>query len=75
MTDEAMNLSPSERAELVDRLINSLAPIEPDIEAAWTMEAEDRLRAYEAGEIKSTDGDEVLRRIQERKTSRLLERS
>jgi len=53
LLEEALALPPAERAELVDRLLISLAP-SPDlrIDELWAREAEDRLDAFERGEIK-----------------------
>ena len=68
VTGEAMTLPPAQRAELVERLLETLeGPLDERIEAAWAREAEERIRAYDAGEFKSTDGDEVLRRVLARK--------
>ena len=65
---EAMTLPPAQRAELVERLLETLeGPVDPGVEAAWAREAEERIRAYDAGEVGSTDGDEVLRRVLARK--------
>ena len=38
------------------------------IEKAWIKEAEDRLAAYERGEIKAVPGEQVLRRLRARIT-------
>ena len=35
-----------------------------EIDAAWSTEAEDRLRAYERGDIEALPADGVFRRIQ-----------
>lgn len=57
---EARKLSPSERLELVDDLLASLSEDDPDIDARWAKEAEDRLAAYRRGEIKAVPLQEVL---------------
>ncbi len=57
---EARKLSPTERLELVDDLLASLNDDDPDIDALWAKEAEDRLAAYRRGEIKAIPLQEVL---------------
>ena len=62
---EALSLPPMERAELVERLFASFDfPARPAIDAAWSAEAEDRLRAYERGDMNPMPADTVFRRIQ-----------
>ena len=64
---EALTLPETERAELADRLLESLeGPINREIEAAWASEAEDRVEAYRRGEISARPGDEVLAEIRQR---------
>lgn len=63
---EALSLPPMERAELVEQILASFDfPGRPAIDAAWGAEAEDRLRAYERGDMEPTPGDVVFRRIQQ----------
>jgi putative addiction module component (TIGR02574 family) len=57
---EALGLSPNERVGLVEELLKSLDEPDPNLDALWAKEAEDRLRAYRAGEIKSHSADEVF---------------
>lgn len=59
---EALNLSASERARLVEKLIVSL-DIEPDVEAAWTVEIERRHAEIERGAITLLPGAETLERL------------
>ncbi|HEY5047503.1 MAG TPA: addiction module protein [Rhizomicrobium sp.] len=47
----ATRLSPSERLKLVEQLLDSLDAPDPEMDRAWTTEAEDRLAAYRRGEI------------------------
>ena len=52
--EEALSLPPGERAELADRLLTSLDSSPGGrIDALWAAEAEDRLEAFERGEIKA----------------------
>lgn len=56
----ARKLSPAERAELVDQILDSLDASGTSTESEWTKEAEDRLSAYRRGEIRSLSLSEVL---------------
>jgi putative addiction module component (TIGR02574 family) len=49
---EAMKLSIEERAELADRLWASLEP-QADVDAAWAVEIERRVRQLETGEVET----------------------
>jgi putative addiction module component (TIGR02574 family) len=59
--NEALNLSASEKAKLIDLLWDSLS--EPEIkarESAWAAESERRVDAFEAGKLKARDASEVF---------------
>jgi len=53
---------PSDRAELIDKLLVSLDESDHEIEKQWAKEAEDRIDAYDQGKIKSISLDEVLKK-------------
>ena len=57
---QAQNLSPLERVELVETILQSLDPIAPEAERRWAAEAKDRWAAHERGELKARDLDEAL---------------
>lgn len=57
---EALTLKPSEKAELVDKLLSSLDKPDKEIDKLWAQEAEDRIDAYDRGEIKAVTLKEVL---------------
>lgn len=61
--EEALTLPPAERAQLAERLLESL-DISPDrkMDQLWAQEAEDRVDAFERGEIKSVSIREVFNR-------------
>ena len=62
---EAMALPPMDRAELVDQLLASFDfPARAEIDAAWSTEAEDRLRAYERGDMEALSAEAVFRWLQ-----------
>jgi putative addiction module component (TIGR02574 family) len=62
----ALKLPASERAVLADELLHSLDKTDPEIDALWAKEAEDRLAAYDRGEIDAIDADAVLAEMRER---------
>jgi hypothetical protein len=51
----AKDLSAEERVEVVEQLLNTLHAPDPEFDALWVQEAEDRLAAYRRGEIQATD--------------------
>ena len=57
---QALQLPPIDRAALVESLITSLDKPDPELDALWLKEAEDRMAAYRAGEIEAIDADEVF---------------
>ena len=62
--EEALALPPIERASLVEELLSSFDfPSREEVDALWAAEAEDRIDAYERGEMRSVPVDEVFARI------------
>ena len=61
---DAMALSPDARAELTERLIESLArDTSPEISEAQLAEVRRRIAEVESGEASLIPGDEVLARV------------
>lgn len=61
LKEEALKLSPFERAQLIDALWQSLDPADQaDIDTAWIEESKDRLDAYRQGGIEAVDGESAL---------------
>ena len=58
--DRALELPTVEKARIVDELLSSLNPPDEAIDALWREEVEDRIKAYNAGALKSVSLDEVL---------------
>ncbi len=59
---EIVQLNPTERAMLIDLLWESLDEARvKEIEAKWAAEAEDRIDAFERGELPAVDGPAALR--------------
>ena len=66
LTTEAMHLPVSSRAELAERLVESLDfSEEGEIQQAWTAEAIRRRDEVRSGEVKTIPGDVVLAEIRE----------
>lgn len=62
---QALALSPQDRAEIVERLLASFqAPPDPHLDELWAREAEDRLDAYDRGEMGAVTAEEVFARIE-----------
>ena len=61
---DALALPPVERASLVDALVASFDfPARAENDAAWAAEVEDRIDAYEKGELTSIPVEAVFERI------------
>ena len=58
--DRALGLPAVEKARIVDELLSSLDRPDEVIDALWRKEVEDRIKAYNAGTLKSVSLDEVL---------------
>jgi Putative addiction module component len=65
---DALSLPSKSRAELASKLLESLdEPRQREIDRFWAEEAEDRIDAYERGEIKLISGKEVFRKLKTKK--------
>jgi putative addiction module component (TIGR02574 family) len=61
---EALELPPIERAALVEELLSSFNfPARQEIDKLWAYEAEDRIDAYERGELKASTVESVFSRL------------
>tara|TARA_B100002049_G_C15804992_1_gene260487 strand:- start:207 stop:422 length:216 start_codon:yes stop_codon:yes gene_type:complete len=58
--DDALTLSPAERAALVEELLSSLDKPDSEIDRLWAEEAEARIDAAERGEMKSVPASQVF---------------
>lgn len=57
---EALTLKPSEKAQLIDKLLYSLDKSDKEIDKLWAKEVEDRIDAYDQGKIKAISLEKVL---------------
>jgi putative addiction module component (TIGR02574 family) len=71
--EAALQLSIEDRAELAQRLMDSLPEgvdpvpmMDPGIRQAWSEEVQRRWEMYERGEVESIDGEELFRKIRAR---------
>ena len=64
---EVLALPPDERAQLVEKILDSLGA-EPDKERLerWAAETESRLDAIDRGELDVLPGEEVLERLRQK---------
>ena len=59
---EALTLRPSEKAQLIDKLLASLDKSDKEIDELWAREAEDRIDSYDRGKIKAVSLEKVLQK-------------
>jgi putative addiction module component (TIGR02574 family) len=57
---EALELSPIERAALVDRLITSLDRPDDAVDQVWRKEIAARLRAYRSGTAATVSAEDII---------------
>ncbi len=57
---DALSLTPTEKAELVDELLSSLDEPDKEIDELWVKEAESRIDAYDQGKLKAVSLEKVL---------------
>ena len=62
--NQALKLSSSERAEVVEKLISSLDAPDSTIDSIWAKEADTRVEAFERGEIESVSARKVFEKYQ-----------
>lgn len=57
---EALALRPAQKAELIDKLLSSLDKPDEEVGEMWAREAEDRIDAYERGDVRAVALEKVL---------------
>lgn len=60
VVDKAVQLTPPERARVIEALLHSLDRPDPQIDQAWGDEAEARLRAIRDGRLGTVPAAQVL---------------
>ena len=69
LLQEILSMPPDERAELADDILASLEPADPELMKLWAAEAEDRVSAFERGEIEAISANAVFDEIERQRTS------
>ena len=57
---DILALNKDEKLKLVDQILTSLHPLNKGVDAAWAEEAEERVKAFEAGNIYEVDAQETF---------------
>lgn len=65
---EVLSMPPEERAELADSILNSLEPVDPEIMRLWAIEADNRVAAFERGEIEAVSAETVFEEIDQQRS-------
>ncbi len=60
LSAQAVQLTPAERMEVVERILDSLDQPDTTLDSLWAKEADDRLASYRRGEIKALALSEVI---------------
>ncbi len=63
---DAASLPVEERTIIVDSLLRSLNPPDPEIDQKWVAVAKGRLQEMRSGKVKPIPGEEVFARIRQR---------
>lgn len=67
ITDQALQLTPVQRAELIESLLASFDSRRKSIDSKWAEEAERRIDAFDRGEVEAIPADEVFEQIEQMK--------
>lgn len=66
LISEAESLPVEERARIIDSLLRSMNPPEPEIDAQWAKLARKRLDEVRSGGVEAIPGEEVFDAIREK---------
>ncbi len=64
--NQALELTASERSDVVEKLLSSLDTPDARIDSIWAKEADARVEAYERGEVGSITAEEVFKKYRNR---------
>jgi hypothetical protein len=63
--DQVFGLSALDRTSLAGKLLSSLdAPHQASIDKKWAAESEDRIKAYDTGQIASVEASSIFERLE-----------
>ncbi len=57
------------KTKIVDKILNSISPVNKSIDDLWIQEVNKRKNEIESGNVKLVDGDEVFKKISQRLNS------
>ena len=57
---DALTLKPSQKAKLIDKLLSTLDKPDREIDELWAKEVEERIEAYDRGQIKAIPLEKIL---------------
>jgi len=60
--NQALELTASERSDVVEKLLSSLDTPDATIDSIWAKEADARVEAYERGKVGSVTAEEVFKK-------------
>ena len=60
LEEQALSLNPEERAKLAEVMLESLSAPLAEVESAWSLEIEQRVAAYDRGDIASYPAEDVF---------------
>lgn len=63
LIEEAILLPVELRAQIIDKLLQSLNPSQKEIDKLWAKEAEKRVEEIRSGKVKTISGEEVFKKI------------
>ena len=66
VTNEALQLAPVQRAELIESLLASFDPQRNTIDKLWADEAERRVDAYDQKQMTASTAEDVFKRIDQK---------
>jgi len=67
IVEQALKLSPTERADVAEQLLASLdEALDSDVEQAWQEEVRRRLQQVERGEVELVDSDTVMAELRKK---------
>ena len=66
LLEEALALTPKEKAEIIQELIQSMDHPDADIDELWKIEAESRIDAYEREELKTVSVEEAINKYKKK---------
>jgi putative addiction module component (TIGR02574 family) len=66
LINEAISLPVEIRAQVIDKLLQSLNPSRKDIDELWAKEAEIRVKDIKTGAVDTVPGEKVFRKVRNR---------